>query len=414
MNKLYLTFSEKRKYFAFDEAKKTYQELDPSDIEALLIFFQFHSVSTIIESDHMIEVLFENGDSILIDTAHVFMPSDSYDSYIGVIYQKIKEKIESINMNAYQSELPHDYRNLKVNRSRNKQFAAKGKAFVIGVGLSVSILLAAVFVDMNFDFKKKDSLSVTPNIQEEYVINLEKQLGVMPNIEDAIVRFSLNDFSYSQKLKETKDYFGNLIQYYSTRYGLPYELNCAQITLERPNIVNGKCENICQISSAHIGESFHVPVYDANGFTGTYDDFVITQELLDNPEGNIKAGLAYNRYCVDLYDNLLLGYFLYNQGHNALANACNHTGANIDYFKLPENILAARDFIVNYYKEIKPEEVYGDPTYLEDVLSFLSLQDRGGVLEYYSGDQIKRVLIGNANKIDKEESIDYNSGLTKG
>ena len=156
-------------------------------------------------------------------------------------------------------------------------------------------------------------------------------------------------------------------------------------------------------SELFIGRTLTVPIYNEQGFTGEYETFEVTKEMLDTPDGNIKTCLAYKRICVDKFNSLILGLFSYNQGEYALNIACNYYGLNKEDYYGDENAIKARDLINRYYEE--QGKKHGDSTYLENVFSYLNLNERGSTyLEYYLGSEKKTVEIINTLVYNNELS----------
>lgn len=425
MNRLYLTYNErssKREYYSYAVLKNNpvYVSLNANEIEGYLYKILSSEIAKIKEiSASLMEITMETGEMIIIDNVKVFKSLDKFDQYIREFQKRIKAYREAENIRDYKERLPKRYIP-KVNRAKSR---ARNKLLISGVSLALVAILASNY--LNTEIKKEQSNADFNDYGFAFVEDTTKtkyekpNIGsnALPDVQDkngSNIEIPFESRLESDKLAATIDYCGEIIEYYSTRYGLPYLLNCAQITQERPSIIDGQCKNICQVESSHIGEMFHIPVYDENGFTGTYDDFVVTADMLNTLEGNIKAGLAYDRKSVDKYDNLLLGYFLYNHGPNSLNKACEYYGIDIEEYKKPENVLKARDLIVSYYKEVKPDG-YGDPNYLENILSYIDLEDRSDItLEYYVGNDLETLTITNTNLIDKSAIEDYNNDLSRG
>ncbi len=218
--------------------------------------------------------------------------------------------------------------------------------------------------------------------------------------------YVFSDISENGKLEITKEYFGDLIEYYCNRWGLPPELCLAQLSQERPKVVNGECKNPFQITAKYfVGETFTIPVYDSNGFTGSYDKFTVTEASLNTFEGNIMAGLAYLRKCINRTDSLFTGLYLYNQGEPSLSAACNYYGLDINDYKGDINALNACDLITKYHQELYGSS-YGDYDYLANVFRYIPTSDRGSVmLSYYLGEEKINIALNNTRE--------YNSELTR-
>ena len=325
-----------------------------------------------------------------------------------ILLQKAREFVTKENIRNYKRTLPSNHIP-KVNRVKKSKLPAKQIiAGALSLSMGMSLLAGLIkeeinkeeFVDGNPPISYTVATSI-PQLEKESNISVDTLMNLaFPN------RTESNRVSENlSKLEETKQYFGDAISYYSQRYGIPYEIACAQITQERPNIENGVCINPCQITYEYfVGQNMTVPVYDENGFTGNYDTFLVTEEMLNSKEGNVKVGLAYTRYCIDKFDSLIMGLFAYNQGESVLGIACNHYGVNIEDYLGEENAIKARDMINRYYEE--KNKSHGDKNYLENVFSYLELSDRGSItLTYYVNGVEKTMEIHN--------TLEYNNELSR-
>lgn len=410
MNKFYINYNNGREYYAYKykNDQVTYTKLSEREIMALLSKIGENRIKKIIDNDKSMEVTFENSFSLVIDNSKIFlMQQNSQDRYFFRLLNKIKRFTESETLKT-KRKINH------VNRNKSKRIP---KAIIAGT-LSFSIGVSMLVGIINKEISKSKEVSPGSDITQE--INIDVNRNIKENIafdipeeteKDATIKLAFEDRTESNrvseeesKLEETKNYYGTIIFNYSTRYGLPYELACAQITQERPNIKNGVCDNICQITyDLFIGRTLTVPIYNEQGFTGEYETFEVTKEMLDTPDGNIKTGLAYLRICTDKFNSLISGLFSFNQGEYALNLACNYYGLNKEDYYGDENAIKARDLINRYYEE--QGKKHGDSTYLENVFSYLYLDERGSVnLEYYLGSEKKTVEIKNTLVYNNELS----------
>lgn len=413
MNKFYINYNNGREYYAYKykNDQVTYTKLSEREIITLLSKIGENRIKKILDNDKSMEVIFEDSFSLVIDNSKIFlMQQDTYDRYFFRLLEKIKRFIEKENIKKMQTQT-HTRR---VNRNKSKRVP---KSIIAGT-LSFSIVISMIAGIINKEISKSKELFPTSDITQE--INIDVNRNIKENIvfdipeesqKDVTIKLAFLDRTESNrvseelsKLEETETYFGSIISNYSTRYGLPYELACAQITQERPNIKDGKCDNICQITyELFVGRTLTVPLYNEQGFTGEYETFEVTKEMLDTPDGNIKTGLAYKRICVDKFNSLISGLFSYNQGEYALNLACNYYGLNKEDYYGDENAIKARDLINRYYEEQGKE--HGDSTYLENVFSYLELSEGGTIkLEYYLGSEKKTVEIINTLVYNNELS----------
>lgn len=410
MNKLYLTYNEKTKkrdYYSYKyESTPVYTKITSREIEAYLTKINKGTIKQIREiNDTTLEVALDNNEIVIIDSIKIFEKQDSFDSLIAKFQNQIKTYFEKESIKEYKKSLPAGYRGVHVNRNRRDK--AKMRLLIAGVSLSAIIILSTAANSQDFRSIKPlksppEDLELSYYIdeiksikREELNLNFDQTYEIPEIKSETEFALSFEDRTASGKLQETEEVCGEIIEYYTSRYGLPYEILCAQISQER-----GGFENVCQITySLFAGEKprhFKIPVYDENGFTGNYDEFTVTKEMLDTLEGNIMVGTAYLRFCVDKFDSLITGLFSYNQGEFALPLACNYYGVDIENYKGDENSLEARNLIIKYYQD--KGKNHGDPLYLEHVFSYLPLETRGNrEIEYYLGNGTKTIDLINTN-----------------
>ena len=412
VNKFYISNDGKRRYYtySFVEGKIKLLPLDERDTEVFLSHITSKPIDQIISKENYKEIIFGGNTSLIIEKLRDLYPKqDKYDKYFLILLQKAREFVTSENIRNYKKTLPTNHIP-KVNRNKKsklpaKQIIAGALSFSIGVSLIAGLVNQEINKEEFADLKPTISYTVpkhpSPKIEEDK-INVSA---------DTVINLAFPDRTLSNRVSETvskpdetKEYFGDAISYYSERYGIPYDIACAQITQERPNIKDGVCINPCQITYEYfVGETMTVPIYDESGFTGNYDTFLVTEEMLNSKDGNIKVGLAYTRYCIDKFDSLLMGLFAYNQGESALGIVCDHYGVDIEDYLGEENAIKARDMINRYYEE--QDRVHGDKDYIENVFSYLELSDRGSItLTYYVNGVEKTMEINNTLVYNNELS----------
>ncbi len=401
MSKYFITYNNGRSFYSYINSNK-YVELTETESMLLLTKILNSSIHNIIEiGEKAMEIHLKNSDSIIIDDLRIFQHENNiidgeFDRFRNLIMHFNERK----NIDKYKESIPKDYKP-RVNRHRNSSMPKK----LIATGLTL-VLTMELGYNLMSSIEKKEKFSQDVDVVAMREIDdvSDREITKINSDYDYVVpeqiALDFEDRTDSGKLEETQSIAGSIIEYYASRYGLDYNICCAQITQERGNIY----ENPCQITySLFEGIEMHVPVYDENGFTNTYDDFVVTREMLNTLEGNIMVGLAYDRACIDKFDSVLTGLFSYNQGEFALGRACEHFGVNIEDYKGDKNALKARDLVNQYYASLGKK--HGDSNYLEHVLSYLPT-DRGlQEVSYY----VK----------DKEVSIDilnntlYNNEITR-
>ena len=424
-NKFLLTFDNKRIIYSYTQSNEDfiYTILSEKETTGVLQRLADSKIKNIVnKSENAIEITYESGLTIVLDDTRIFKyKSETIDDiFIKNLYLKIMKFAERRNVIEYKKTLPEGYKP-RVNRKKKKNIAPK----LIVSGLSALMIF---YLSTSFNKEiKKENIESKPNELEFNLVIEESNNDIINNInigpkKDIIlyeeikspieeekdnticVSLEFGDRTQTGKLQSTEAFCGGVLKYYCERYGLPYEVMLAQITQESPNVVNGKCQNPCQITyELFIGRKMYVPVYDVNGFTGEYDIFTVTKEMLKTTEGNIMAGMAYNRYCIDKYNSLFTGMFSYNQGENALKNACEYYGLNVDDYKGDEKSIEARDLINKYYQDLGL--MHGDAKYLEHVFSYLPLDERGiETIEYYLGNELITLDLNNANVYNSELS----------
>lgn len=412
MNKFYINNDKGRKYYtySFENGHIKLMPLNEKDTEVFLSHITSKPIEQIISKENYKEIIFGGNTSLIIEKLRDLYPKqDKYDKYFLILLKKAREFVTRENIRSYKKTLPPNHIP-KVNRTKKSKLPAKQ---IIAGALSFSIGISLIAGLVNQEINKEKFVDLNPTISytvpKTSPIALEKKSNISI---DTVINLAFPDRTESNrvseelsKLEETREYFGDSISYYSERYGIPYDIACAQVTQERPNIKDGVCINPCQITYEYfIGETMTVPVYDESGFTGNYDTFEVTEEMLNSKDGNIKVGLAYTRYCIDKFDSLIMGLFAYNQGDSALRIACNHYGVDIEDYLGEENAIKARDIINRYYED--KEKTHGDAEYLENVFSYLDLSDRGSItLKYYVNGVEKTMEINN--------TLIYNNELSR-
>lgn len=420
MNKIYIDYENgQRKYYAYKYAndKITYIPLNGLEIDRILESILYEPITSLVDDQNSKEIVFKNSISLIVDKLNALYPAkDKQDKYFAILLERIREYVTNINLSNYQKRLPAGYIP-KVNRKPKNKFPTKR---VISGALSFIVATSLIANLYNKEISKDNIISNSNIIVTEEMPKKEiqqeksvKEASIdVAEIPTCTINLAFQDRTESNrvstdmsKLDETNHYFGSYIEKYANLFGLPSDIASAQITQERPNIKNGTCENVCQITYEYfVGQTMTIPIYDASGFTGEYETFTVTKEMLDTPEGNIKVGIAFLRNCVDKFDSLILGLFIYNQGGATLSNACNYYGLDINDYLGDENAIKARDLINRYYEE--KDKSHGDNEYLEHVFSYLKTSDRGSInLKYYMGSELRTLEINN--------TLEYNNELSR-
>ncbi len=420
-------------YFNFENNRRSFYAVTGNnmtihvalDNERLLIILDklvSSNITSLSITDSKTEAIFDNTIKVTFNNGIFKYVEDNYNEYLDKIQMKIKKYVEQSQLRKIKDK------NLKVNRTRNKEM----KKMFITSSLGISLFLGTIItpkvmnklvsnsIDEQVFDQPIESLDVEDNKVKTDTMIINGESYEIESLDDNIAEDNTAVFTKIQnnykdylgvdpininleytpisdmwsRYKETDEHWGDIIRYYANRWGLSAELEIAQISRERPNFKNGQCDNICQLTKKYYdGQHFKVPVYDENGFTGTYDEFTSTLDSINTYEGNIMAGLASMRNYIDNY-GVIMGLFLYNQGPSSLKLACNYYGVDIQDYMGEENAIKARDLIVKYYKEQgKP---HGDPSYLENVIAQLPQDERGGVnVSCYVGKEKVEIAINN-------------------
>lgn len=463
MPKYYISFrNNKRDYYEYlVNDKPSLEPVDGMLTSSGLIELSTKTIVNLNEHDNVLEVSFRDGSILVVDSPNVFAPqNDSNDKALEVICKNIVLYANEKAIEEYKATLPKGH-TPKVNRTKSNS----GKRLAVGISILAALALIAGYYNFNNVKAEQDipdedhvftdedmttlathvananynisaiekevadrlAMSINKDIAakkaEEKIANpvIETQTTVTPAVkEEASPRASLA-FEFSdrtsgisgKKLEMTKETCGEYIAHYASRFGLSYEIECAQIAQESPN----DFKNPCQISYKwFVGQAFKVPVYDENGFTGTYDEFTVTEDMLNSLEGNIMVGLAYNRKCIDKANSYLTGIFLYNQGDPSLQAACQYFNVDISYYLGDDKTKDARDLIVNYYQALNESrgKTHGDPNYLEHVLSYLPINENGKTtVSYYLGEELVDIEICNSKILDINSDMSYNSAISR-
>ncbi len=392
-----------RHFYAITSDSKGYLELRDNRIIVILNKIGSIKITSLNIGDNNTEVTFEKGIKVIFNNNIFGINHDHYDNYFKGMEEKLlafKEEEQIAKLKAR--------RDRRINRERCKKI----KTLIINSSLGLSLVLGSVGFtklspSLGSDKKDKDldkdsgiSLETTTRTRDTALINgeeyevdgldveeeseeqevtQEEQETITPRIIEEPTHTVSIDLSFTSlrdevsRYSETDKFCGELIRYYSKRWGLSPELAIAQISQERPDIKNGECDNVCQLKGQfYENRSFKVPVYDDTGFTGTYDEFTVTSSSINTLEGNIMAGLATYAELRDQY-GIMEGLFFYNQGPYAINLACEYYGLNVDDYIGDEKTIAARDLIVNYYKANGKN--HGDPLYLEHVMARFPVND---------------------------------------
>ncbi len=268
------------------------------------------------------------------------------------------------------------------NISKDKVKTNKGKVrnekkVMVVLGLSALILVGAIKSHNKINAGSVLGISNAVLEQTDIIIDSlgEKQEAIGDNGNDILtveipVMYQANEVLCNQKRAETDEIYGDLIEKYATRYGLPYSLTAAMFTQERSNNANHSeltKKNIGSLASV-IGEKIVAPVIQDGAIVGedkiyilpvSYDKFrledlqtmvydkrdlgddldkiveaarlqkegyqIFKAKDIYDTKNNINIACAYLRSLVDKKHDIIKGYMSYNIGQNRINDDTTYT-----------------------------------------------------------------------------------------
>lgn len=156
-----------------------------------------------------------------------------------------------------------------------------------------------------------------------------------------VYEFNYEDRSNSEKSNFAKENYNDIVNKYSTMYGLDSKLVLAMLTQENAynevNYSNVGANGVMQIESIWYGQNICAYNYESN----SYETVTIEKDKLTNPEYSIKIGcMILNNYYTSLYNNyvttgvisksdsILATIIAYNKGITAICNLINTYGSD--------------------------------------------------------------------------------------
>ena len=320
-------------------------------------------------------------------------------------------------------------------RSKNpKRILTKIAMMATVAGIGVSAHLASSLRETNLSQTPTEYTSEVPEtrtISPTIVIEQDKpkENDVEENTITLFKEITFTDTLGYEKKEETIQEFGNIIEKYSKRYGLDYNLNIALFTQERSNDRNSSnYNNIGQITELLCGEKITAPVFEEEKIIGMdkiyvlpkcYDTYPLEDlETMGNfskfsnleqekikeaihlkKEGyeiyrltdvkntvslNIKVSCAYLSYLINKQQNLIKGLASYNMG-------CSRINETVS----EEQILRGQVIEGN------------DPNYLNNIFRYLTKEDleKGFTIQYANGEVIHYQIEGMDYEKETEHSI---------
>ena len=246
-----------------------------------------------------------------------------------------------------------------------------------------------------------------PAESENYLEEIAKQIAENPNIDqkefvrdveetskdDVLIEYE--DRSETQKAYNAKTNYWYLIEKYSKMYGLDPNLVLAIATQERgvhsSTMDEGGATGLMQVQNA-VWENQYKTSY--NFETGEYETIFITREGIQDLEQNIKIGCTIFQECLQVMDyNIPAAIQCYNMGqgtmYEILTAYSKDTGKSIDEILSDPNDLGW----MSYRDSIS----YGDPSYVENVLSWIGDSANITVLKN-NGEEVSLTISNNTDQ----------------
>ena len=427
MNKFYINDSNGRKYYAYkyerDEVK--YISLERKNISLLLSSISKDKIRNIRDKDKYMEIVFENGLTLIIDNLRIFKPhQDNDDKYFQILLTKLKSFVEKETLKKYKATLPPNHIP-KVNRTRKKEIP---KRRIIAGALSLALTASLIAGLINKEMATAKELSPFENTTISYTIpsvesnkkEVNNEIIIKPVKDNSIkVDLAFPDETANGKLEQTIELCAPYLDEWIERYGLPRDLTYALVSQEYGLLdcsinAGGACGPMqLQVSSFHNDnaiECVKVPVYENGEFTGEYDEFYVADArhlddprlagknylVMQNLEDNFRIGCAQLRRCIDKYKNIFIAVDAYNKGMYAMSNVCSEDELN--YYENNLEDFSWVNLIPNHYGEN-----YGDKDYIWHVLRYLDTGTRGEAnIEYNYKDELIKVDLTNTNVYNNE------------
>ncbi len=328
------------------------------------------------------------------------------------------------------------------NIKTNKGKIVNSKRVIAVLGFTAAVLISAtrsyekdkifeppeviMVDDFAYEEPKEDIVSVVDTALDDEKKSVEEFDGV---VHIPVVYQGSKEANIERRL-ETDAMYGDIILYYTERYGLPYSLTAALFTQERYYLDNTSSKdkkNIGSLTSINC-EKIIAPVME-NGIVTDYDKLYVLPESYDrfkledlhsmiydkrdlkedlvyikeadklqsegyqiyansdiyNVENNIKISCAYLRYLVDKKHDLIKGYMSYNVGLNRIDDTTTYDTILSGQIKTNNN---------------------GDVYYLNHVAQYILSEEEGSDLTINFTDGTSQTL-----SIAKEDNLELGATL---
>ena len=212
--------------------------------------------------------------------------------------------------------------------------------------------------------------SINTRLMEEETIKLMNRIHTQ-SLEEVNYQEYLPSFgtcSYDSKYLSVIENYGNIVRKMAEISGIDEDIITCVLAQERgihsSVLDEGGAIGISQIQvNQHLGST--LTLY--NVMTDEEETFVVTMELLQSAEGNIKVGVSLlQRALIVFKGNILLALQAYNYGEGAVLTVVKRTGYTLD--EINENF---RDisWVEEVYDYSNRKGGYGDKVYIDNVLS---------------------------------------------
>ncbi|MBP3766258.1 MAG: transglycosylase SLT domain-containing protein [Bacilli bacterium] len=263
-----------------------------------------------------------------------------------------------------------------------KNTKINAKKVIVG-SLTLSMLLGSYKLkDLNITNTNDNKLKIDSTIEQENDSTIEEiKENVINDIkkENSSLSITFDNLSDSEKALYVQQTYGDLIEKYSTKWGIDSRLITAILTQES----GGKDENLMQIEyNAWKNQLIEVKNFNDDSTVKIvltedpelYDSDVITinRTELKNPKTNISVGTILLRFNLKCFNyNIPISLTSYNCGTGTMNNILDETCRNTGYIK-EELINDPTNLEFLNYRYIMTD---GDQNYFENVVRYIPNYD---------------------------------------
>ena len=413
---------------------KSHPEIEPLDLigEAAIHYiesFYRNKIKNVIgtEYDHDLTMRYENYDLELKNYAQILENSEYKKLFTPII--KNAMEYESIHENKLPKKKKVKRENKYVKEDKKNKNGNKHIIKTIAVSaVTLSLLMSIGKMSGKLDTKtSKEVLENMPDtytianivedevvqeveaasataletlseIQEEPVVEEVKQVVSVEHKEvpenSDYVQLDYSDRSSTDKANTTRENYSNVIENYCKTYGLDSDLIIALATQERgvhgTTLDPGGATGLMQIQNS-VWDNGTLRAYNFD--TESWEQITVNIPSLSDLDYNVKVGCMIFQDCLRYNDyNIIAAIQAYNMGYGTtdilISDYCNETGKTRDQVLADQN-----DTGWLKYRNTIP---YGDPNYVENVLSFYG--ENGTINVQKPDGSICSVTVGNETK----------------